>query len=184
MKENLLNKILTYLISLSIGGLMGGAFLHLVPEAVEKFENGYAFLAILAGFFLFLIVEKIIHWRHCHDGHCSVHTFAYMNLIGDSIHNFIDGLIIAGTFLINAGLGITSAIAIILHEIPQEIGDFGVLIYGGMKKKRALMMNFLTALFSVAGGIIGFYFFLPQKLCWVPCLLLPQVDFYILLRLI
>ena len=158
LSEKILEKILFYLVALSIGGLMGGAFLHLLPEASEKFGNSNVFLYALAGFFLFLIIEKIIHWRHCHEGHCPVHTFAYMNLIGDGIHNFIDGLIMAAAFISSPGLGVASTIAIFLHEIPQEIGDFGVLVYGGIKKKRALLYNFLTAVTAVFGGIFGYYF--------------------------
>lgn len=157
LNEKILKKTLFYFVALSVGGLMGGAFLHLLPEAVEKLGDSRAFLLVLIGFFLFLIIEKIIHWRHCHEGNCPIHTFAYMNLIGDGIHNFIDGLIIATGFVVNPSLGIASTIAIFLHEIPQEMGDFGVLIYGGFTKKRALFLNFLTAVTAVFGGIVGFY---------------------------
>ncbi len=157
LNESLLKKIIFYLVALSAGALMGGAFLHLLPEAVEEFGNGNAFLFVLVGFFLFFAIEKIIHWRHCHEGHCPVHTFAYINLIGDSIHNFIDGIIIAAGFLASPALGFASAAAIFLHEIPQEFGDFGVLLYAGINKKRALMLNFLTAVTAVAGGIFGYY---------------------------
>jgi len=157
LKEKSLEKILFLLVSLSTGGLMGGAFLHLLPEAVETLAGNEVFLCVLAGFFLFLLIEKIIHWRHCHKGHCEIHTFAHMNLIGDSIHNFLDGLIMAAGFVASPSLGIASTIAIFLHEVPQEIGDFGVLVYGGMKKKTALMLNFLTALTAILGGFVGFY---------------------------
>ena len=159
LKEKILEKVLFYLIALSVGGLMGGAFLHLLPEAAEKFDNGNVFLYVLAGFFLFLIIEKIIHWRHCHIEHCKIHTFAYMNLIGDGIHNFIDGLIMAAGFITSPGLGVASTLAIFLHEIPQEIGDFGVLVYGGFSRKKALFLNFLTALTAILGGVLGFYLF-------------------------
>lgn len=157
LKEKILEKALFFLVSLSIGGLMGGAFLHLLPEAVEKFDNGDVFLCTLVGFFLFLIIEKIIHWRHCHKSHCPIHAFAYMNLIGDGIHNFIDGLIMAAGFIASPGIGIASTVAIFLHEIPQEIGDFGVLVYGGFSRKKALIFNFLTALTAILGGVFGFY---------------------------
>lgn len=157
LKKEILKKALFYFVALSIGGLMGGAFLHLLPEAVEKFGNGDSFLAVLGGFFLFMIVEKIIHWRHCHEGDCPVHTFAYMNLLGDGIHNFIDGLVIAASFMVNLGVGIATTMAVFLHEIPQEIGDFGVLLYAGVKTKKALLYNFLSAVTAVAGGVFGFY---------------------------
>ena len=159
MKDQLLNKILLFLVSLSAGALMGGAFIHLLPEAVEKAEgtNMNVYVFVLVGFILFFIIEKVLHWRHCHKGKCDVHTFHYMNLIGDSVHNFIDGLIIAASFISSTSLGITTFIAIAAHEIPQEIGDFGVLIYGGFKKKKALVLNFIVALTVVAGGIVGYF---------------------------
>jgi len=124
MKDHLLNKILLILISLSAGVLMGGAFLHLLPEAIEGGEGSDILAFVLVGFILFFLMEKVLHWRHCHNGKCDVHTFHYMNLIGDSVHNFIDGLIIAASFIVSIPLGITSTIAIAAHEIPQEIGDF------------------------------------------------------------
>jgi len=157
MKEHLLNKILIILVSLSAGVLIGGAFIHLLPEAVEKAEGTDIFIVVLVGFVLFFIMEKVLHWRHCHNGKCDVHSFHYMNLIGDSIHNFIDGLIIAASFIVSTPLGITTAIAIAAHEIPQEIGDFGVLVYGGFNRKRALILNFTVALTVVIGGIVGYF---------------------------
>jgi zinc and cadmium transporter len=158
MKEQLLNKILIVLVSLSAGALMGGAFLHLLPESIEKAGGSTDLLIyVLVGFILFFIIEKVLHWRHCHKGKCDVHTFHYMNLIGDSIHNFIDGLIIAASFYVSMGLGFTTTIAIAAHEIPQEIGDFGVLIYGGFEKKKAIILNFIVALTIVVGGIVGYF---------------------------
>ena len=157
MKEHLLNKILLVLVSLSAGALMGGAFLHLLPEAVESSEGADILSFVLVGFILFFIIEKVLHWRHCHKGKCDVHTFHYMNLIGDSVHNFIDGLIIAASFIVSIPFGITTTVAIAAHEIPQEIGDFGVLIYGGFQKKRAIILNFAVALIVVIGGIVGYF---------------------------
>jgi zinc and cadmium transporter len=157
LKEKLLNKILLILVSLSAGALMGGAFLHLIPEAVEKSQGTDIFLFVLVGFILFFVIEKVLHWRHCHKGKCDVHTFTYMNLVGDTIHNFIDGLILAASFVTSVELGLTTTIAIAAHEIPQEIGDFGVLIYGGFKKKKAIILNFIVALSIVIGGLIGYF---------------------------
>lgn len=160
LKEKILDKMLFYLVALSIGAMMGGAFLHLIPEAVEKAEGREdVFLYVLGGFFLFLLIERVLHWRHCHEGHCPVHTFAHMSLIGDGVHNFIDGLIIAGSYLVDAKLGVASTLAIILHEIPQEIGDFGVLLFAGFKKKTALYFNFISAALALAGGLAGYFFF-------------------------
>ena len=102
-------------------------------------------------------LEKLLHWRHCHKKNCDVHTFGYMNLFGDAVHNFIDGLVIAATFLTDIRLGIITSFAIALHEIPQEIGDFGVLLYSGFSRKKALFANFLVALTAVFGGIIGYF---------------------------
>jgi len=155
--ENILNKILLILIGLSAGALMGGAFLHLLPEAVEKSTGLDVYLFVLIGFILFFLIEKVLHWRHCHKGECDVHTFQYMNLVGDSIHNFIDGLIMAASFVVSIPLGITTTIAISTHEIPQEIGDFGVLLYGGFSKKKAIVLNFVVALTAVLGGIVGYF---------------------------
>jgi zinc and cadmium transporter len=157
LNDKILNKILLVLIGLSAGALMGGAFLHLLPEAVEKSTGLNVYLFVLVGFILFFLIEKVLHWRHCHKGECDVHTFHYMNLVGDSIHNFIDGLIMAASFVVSIPLGITTTIAIATHEIPQEIGDFGVLLYGGFSKKRAIMLNFVVALTAVLGGIVGYF---------------------------
>ena len=158
LKDIALNKILLFLISLSAGALMGGALFHLLPEAIEKTEtvDFDVFLVVLVGFVLFFLIEKVLHWRHCHKGKCDVHTFHYMNLIGDSVHNFIDGLIMAASFSISTTLGFTTSLAIAAHEIPQEIGDFGVLVYGGFEKKKAIILNFCVALAIVLGGIVGY----------------------------
>lgn len=159
LKDKLVQKILLWLVGLSSGALMGGAFLHLLPEATEKAEgtNINIFHIVLCSFIIFFLVEKILHWRHCHKNHCDVHTFGTMNLIGDSIHNFIDGLIIAASFMADFKLGIITTLALALHEIPQEIGDYGVLLYAGYKKSKALLYNFLVALTVVVGGIVGYF---------------------------
>lgn len=157
MKEKLLEKIIMKLVALSSGALLGGAFIHLMPEGIEKVDDPSTFfLTILIAIISYLLIEKVLHWRHCHkSGDCSVHSFGYMNLLGDAVHNFIDGLIIASAFVVSIPLGITTTIAIALHEIPQEVGDFGVLLYAGFKKKKALLLNFLVALTVVVGGVCG-----------------------------
>jgi zinc and cadmium transporter len=160
LKPKMFKKILLGLVALSAGALMGGAFLHLIPEAVEQFNNFNNFniyLYVLIGFTLFFIIEKVLGWRHCHEPNCKIHTFAYMNLIGEVVHNFIDGLIIAASYVVNTHLGIVTTLAVALHEIPQEIGDFGVLVYAGFNKKKALILNFLVALTVILGGIVGYY---------------------------
>jgi zinc and cadmium transporter len=156
MKKNLMKKLIMGLVALSAGALIGGAFLHLIPEAIEEFGEGIL-IYVLIGFTVFFLIEKILHWRHCHEVDCKIHSFAYMSLIGDAAHNLIDGLIIGVSFTVNVSLGVASTIAIALHEIPQELGDFAVLIHGGFSKRKALLANFLTALTAVLGGIIGYY---------------------------
>ena len=157
LKKKLLNKIVLYLVALSAGALISAVFVHLLPEAVAEFSNSPIFDFVLVGFILFFLMEKVLHWRHCHDLECKVHTFAYVNLIGDAVHNFTDGLIIAAAFLVNVQLGLITLFAIALHEIPQEIGDFGVLIYAGFARRKALFYNFLVALTVVLGGVVGYF---------------------------
>ena len=158
-KKEILEKILMFLVSLSAGALMGGAFLHLLPEAAEELESELLFGVFLASFVFFFLLEKIIHWRHCHKADCKIHSFGYMNLAGDAVHNFIDGLTIASTFMVNPALGISTTLAVAIHEIPQEIGDFGVLVYSGFKKKTALLINYAVAMTVVAGATAGYFFF-------------------------
>mgnify|MGYP001592551388 CR=1 FL=1 len=157
LNKKILEEALLVLIALSAGALMGGAFLHLIPEASRMIKMNTVFIYVLAGFALFFILERVLFWRHCHEEKCSVHSFAYMNLAGDALHNLIDGLVIAGSFTAGIPLGITTTIAVALHEIPQEISDFGVLVYGGFKRKTALLLNFAIALAAMLGGIIGFF---------------------------
>lgn len=152
-----LYKILIYFVSLSAGTLMGDAFIHLIPEAFESAENKiFISLGVLLGIIISFILEKVLHWRHCHKEPCEKHPhpFSYVILFGDTVHNFIDGLIIAASYLASIPLGITTSIAVVLHEIPQEIGDFGSLIYGGFPIKKALAFNFLSAIFAILGALV------------------------------
>jgi zinc and cadmium transporter len=157
MQADKLDRILLLLVSLSAGALMGGAFIHLLPEASKSLESSSVYGTVLFSFVAFFFVEKLFHWRHCHKGQCKVHTFGYMNLCGDAVHNFIDGLVLAATFIADVRLGVVTTLAIALHEIPQEIGDFGVLLYAGFKKSKALVANFMVALTVVVGGIVGYF---------------------------
>ncbi|MFH1307202.1 MAG: ZIP family metal transporter [Candidatus Micrarchaeota archaeon] len=172
VKKNTLNKILLLLVGFSAGALLGGAFLHLIPEAVEETGMDAVGLYVIAGLCTFFIVEKFLYWHHCHKGGaCDVHTFTYMNLIGDGVHNFIDGLIISASFVVDFNLGIATTIAVIAHEIPQEIGDFGVLIYGGFGRMKALLFNFLSAITAVLGAVVGY--FLSSHIASFTAFLLP-----------
>lgn len=159
LKKGLLERILILFVAFGAGGLIGGAFLHLLPEAMEASDSHFGvFLYVIAGFVFFFILEKYLYWRHCHNGVCEVHAFTYLNLVGDGIHNFVDGLIIGASFAVDFKIGIVSAVAIILHEIPQELGDFAVLLYGGFSKYRALFWNFLSATMAIAGTVLGYIF--------------------------
>jgi zinc and cadmium transporter len=174
LKENILNKILILLVGFSAGGLMGGAFLHLLPEALVHFDDKTVFIYVIIGFILFFILEKYLYWRHCHDGVCDAHAFTYLNLIGDSIHNLSDGLIIGASFLVGINFGIITTLIILFHEIPQEIGDFGVLIYGGIAKLKALLYNFISALTCILGTAIGYNLSMAAR--EFSCYLLPLVS--------
>lgn len=173
LKDKFLNKILLVLVALSAGALMGGAFLHLLPEAIETagVENVLkVFVFTLLGFCLFYILEEFIKWHHHHSTNhtkeecCNktIKPFSYLILFSDGLHNFLDGLIIAGSFVVSPVSGIVTTLAVALHEIPQELGDFGVLVYGGLTKRKALLFNFLSALLAVLGGLAGF--FLAEKI--------------------
>ncbi len=159
VKKELIFKILNFLVSFAAGALLGSAFLHLLPEIIEKdgFNPNIAFFIFL-GILLFFILEKIIHWRHCHKCypepqpfHSHLQPFAYTNLIGDGLHNLIDGMMIASSFLISIPLGITTTLAVIFHEIPQEMGDFGILVKAGFSPLRALLFNLFSGLIAVFG---------------------------------
>ncbi len=163
LKEGWLEKILFTLIGFSAGGLIGGAFLHLLPEALEESASASVFSYLILGFIYFFILEKYLHWRHCHEEDCKIHVFTYLNLIGEAIHNFSDGLVIGVSFLVGVNFGIVTTLMIILHEIPHEIGNFAVLVYGGFSKLKALYCNFFTALTCILGAIIGFFISLHLK---------------------
>ncbi len=158
IKGQLLQKILFALIGFSAGALIGGAFLHILPEALEKTRSEVVFYYLILGIVLFFLMERYFYWRHCHEeSACDIHAFTYLNLIGDGFHNFIDGMVIAASFIVSIKLGIVTTLAIILHEIPQELGDFGVLIYGGFSKQKALLYNFISALMAMIGAIAGYF---------------------------
>jgi zinc and cadmium transporter len=157
IKVERLRKILIYMVSFAAGTLFGDAFIHLLPEVVQ--ETGFTLqisLYVLLGIGISFFIEKVIHWHHFHfpleEGHA--HPFAIMNLIGDIVHNLLDGIIIGASYIINIQVGIATTLAVIFHEIPQEISDFGVLLHGGFSKTKALFYNFLTALSAVLGAVV------------------------------
>ncbi len=152
-----IHEFLYAFVALAAGTMMGTAFLHLLPEAAENTDSRELFMGVLFSFVLFFIVEKFLHWRHCHEENCKTHTFGYMNLIGDGFHNFLDGIIIAVAYATSIEVGVAATVAVLIHEIPQEIGDFGVLLKAGFSVQRALFLNFVTALTAVAGGLVGYF---------------------------
>ena len=150
------------LVSFAIGTLLGAAFLEIIPHAFESGEAHQVAFAILGGIFGFFILEKVLIWRHCHTEHCEVHDqhgrrSGTLIVIGDTVHNFVDGLLIAAAFLQSVELGVVTAIAIIAHEIPQEVGDFLILIHSGYTRLRALAMNLVSSTATIVGGVIGYY---------------------------
>lgn len=160
LRERILHRALLLSVAFSAGALMGAAFLDLLPEAIEasgSLRTVFAFL--LLGFSTFFILEQFIGWHHHHSAqHPELKPFSYLILASDGLHNFIDGIIIAGSFLASFPIGLASTLAVALHEIPQEIGDAGVLLYAGLKKKKALLLNFVSAMAAVLGGLFGFFF--------------------------
>lgn len=160
LKERMLRSSLFILVSLAAGALLGDAFIHLIPEAYAEAASPLSVsLAILAGVLGFFVIEKGLHWHH-HQGiegtEPAVHPIGKLVLFSDGVHNFIDGLIIGSSYLVSVEAGIATTIAVILHEIPQEIGDFGVLLHAGYTKAKALWFNFLSALASVFGAVLAF----------------------------
>jgi len=154
-----LKTFLIYFVSFSAGALFGDAILHLLPEVVEQAGfTVYVSLFFLSGILFSFIVEKVVHWHHCHNGepcHHQVKPFAIMNLVGDFGHNFLDGLVIGASYLVSIPVGLATTLAVVFHEIPQEIGDFGVLLHGGFSKAKALFFNFVTALSAIVGVVIS-----------------------------
>lgn len=172
------------LVSYAIGALLGAALLEVLPEAVELSGNiRVVALALLGGILLFFLLEKLVLWRHCHHEVCEAHgtpaaraddhdhgRSGLMITVGDTFHNFVDGIIIAGAFLVDFRLGMVTALAIIAHEIPQEIGDFLILLHSGYTRAQALFLNFLTGVATLVGALVG-YFALREMQAWMPVLL-------------
>jgi zinc and cadmium transporter len=165
LKRSWMEKIVMILVALAAGGMLGGAFIHLLPEAVE--QGGPVFLCVILGIILFFVIEVYLYWYHCHGGHfhkhkrghkCPIRPMGYLNLIGDGVHNFTDGIIVAAAFMVNVPLGLMATLAVIFHEIPQEIGDFAVLVYSGFSRKSALFFNFLSALTAILGVLVTYLF--------------------------
>ena len=170
----------TVLISYAIGALLGAVFLEILPHALEHGEPHRMTATVLFGILVFFVLEKLVLWRHCHHDHCEAHDAhppahdhgrsGLMILIGDTFHNFVDGVLIAAAFLEDTQLGIVTALAIIAHEIPQEVGDYLILLHSGYSKLRALAFNLLSSLATLIGAMLA-YFALSELQEWVPTML-------------
>ena len=159
IKEEVMRKYVFLLVSLAAGALLGDAFIHLIPEAFEITENPLnVSLLIIAGILIFFVFEKFLHWHHHGDDAEAdhIHPVGKLVIFSDAVHNFIDGVIIGISFMASVPLGVATTIAIILHEIPQEIGDFAVLLHAGYTRARALILNFLSALAAILGTLSAF----------------------------
>jgi len=178
-----LQRYLGAMVSYAIGALLGTVFLDILPEAIKLTSNVAALSGtVLFGILLFFVLEKLVLWRHCHHEHCEAHELlasehghdhgrsGMMITVGDTFHNFVDGVIIAAAFLTDMHLGIVTALAIIAHEIPQEVGDFAILLHSGYSKAKALRLNLISSFASIAGGVLG-YFILQTMQSWIPSLL-------------
>lgn len=161
LKEESIKKYIHLFISLAVGALLGDAFIHLIPEAFENFSNSNAVsLLIILGIIIFFIIEKFLHWHHHGEDkdEPNIHPVGKLLLFTDSFHNLIDGIIIGVSFLASIPVGIATTLAVVLHEIPQEVGDFAVLIHSGYKKGKALWLNFISALTALIGVFIALIF--------------------------
>jgi len=169
LSEKTLHRILFVVVGFSAGSILGAVFFDLLPEAVELVEEELAFVYIALGFVSFFFLERFLYWYHGHGhredieelpaipGRANTNEFVYLNLVGDAIHNFIDGLVIAVSFMANHAVGVATTIAVIFHELPQEMGDYGILIYGGFSRRKALALNFGAALTVMLGGVTALF---------------------------
>lgn len=155
--KKLLKDILIFLVALAAGTMLGTAFFHLIPESSSTIGIYSTNVIVIGAFVAFFILERTLHWHHHHEIN-DKHTIGTINLVADAFHNFLDGLIIAAAFYTDPSLGVLTTFAVILHEIPQEIGDFGVMLHSGMSIKKAILSNFVVSLLSIIGGIIGFLY--------------------------
>ncbi|RYF48070.1 MAG: ZIP family metal transporter, partial [Cytophagaceae bacterium] len=158
VSESVLRRALFLMVSLAVGALLGDAFVHLIPESFRHLGFGPQVpLLILSGLGAFFVLEKFLHWRQGNtlEGHVHVHPVGPMNLVANGVHNFIDGVLIGAAFLSHPGLGVATTVAIVLHEIPQEIGNFAVLVHAGYARSRALFFNFLSGCTAVAGTLLA-----------------------------
>jgi zinc and cadmium transporter len=160
IKDSVRNKIVPWLVSYAVGAMLGVSLLAILPEALEHLPATKVFPTLLLGILLFFVLEKLVLWRHCHTHDCEVHDGTVAGiLVGDSFHNFVDGAVICAAVMTSVPLGISTAIAVAAHEIPQEVGDFAILLHAGYSRTRALALNVLSALASVLGALAAYFAF-------------------------
>ena len=154
VKDTARTQLIPWLVSYAVGALLGVSMLRLLPEALEQLPPTTVFGALLIGILLFFVLEKLVLWRHCHTHDCEVHDGSVLPvLVGDAFHNFVDGAVVAAAVMTSVPLGVSTAIAVAAHEIPQEVGDFAILLHAGYSRGRALLLNVLSSLASAAGAI-------------------------------
>ena len=164
-KDSMREQLIPHFVSFAIGALLGAAFLALLPHAVEGVKDFHQLgLTVLIGIFGFFLLEKMVIWRHCHEHHCEAHgehdvkkTSGMVVLIGDGLHNFVDGVLIASAFLTDFHLGVVTSLAVAAHEIPQEVGDFAVLLHSGFTRSKAFIFNILASLTTIVGAVIAYF---------------------------
>ena len=160
VKDSARSKLIPWLVSYAVGALLGVSMLALLPASLEELPPPRVFMTLLLGILLFFVLEKLVLWRHCHTHDCEVHeSTVFTVLIGDAFHNFVDGAVIAAAVLTSIPLGVTTAVAVAAHEIPQEVGDFAILLHAGYSRSRALLLNVLSAASSAVGALAAFFAF-------------------------
>ena len=153
-----LERVLLPIVGLAAGSLLGGAFFHMLPESVDALGNGLGiYLALVAGFLVFFVLEQFLHWHHCHRARHTEHRpLGYLILLADGLHNLIGGLAVGGAFVVDIRVGVVTWLVAAAHEVPQELGDFGVLVHSGWQRRSALMWNFASALTFLVGALIAY----------------------------
>ena len=164
VSEEKLEEIVQWLVAFAAGAMLAGALVHMIPKAMVALRYKWTGEVAILGFLTFFVLERFLHWHHCHEtGPCEVHPVTTLTIVGDSLHNFIDGLVIAAAFLTDAVTGWITTLLIIAHEVPQELGNFSVLLFGGYKKEKAILWTFFSQATCILGGILG-WFFTPEWL--------------------
>lgn len=173
-----LKKWLLGLVSFSAGALLGDVFIHILPEMAESGWPENAGLYLVAGILAFFVLERFVFWHHPHGEHEEhIHSYTYVSLVSDGLHNFIDGMIIAAAFLVDTTLGVATTLAVVFHEIPQEIGNFAILVHGGFSRSKALLYNFISALASIFGALLVLIVFGGLQEAPVPLLAISAASF-------